>query len=193
METNSNNSEPQKNNERDAHAAENKQEAISSVEKAYEILLEDSNIQILISGTGNILNKQNAPTKGQISVWYNKATKNLVQLNDSEVDQCLDYRMPTMRSQYQLRRDRIRTGEVLIVDVEVRGRTGSTFLEDNRKGSHLTCAINFTDETQLRNILGESLANDIFSSDQLLTQKTGELLVMFLKRLVPDYCKSLIG
>lgn len=172
---------------------ENKQEALSPVEESYKIILQDPRIHVLINGTGNVLNKAGAPTKGQVSAWWNKDTQSLVALNDSQVDLCLDSLDPKMSSKYLLRKSPLKGGQVLILDVAVRGAPGNKFLEDNRNGCHLTCAIHFTDEAQIRDVLGKELSDTMFSGEQLLTQKTGELLNLFLKRLVPDYYENVVG
>lgn len=171
---------------------ENKQEALSPVEQSYKIILQDPRIHVLINGTGNILNKNGAPTKGQLSAWWNKDTQSLIALNDSQVDLCLDSLDPKMSSKYFLRESTLKGGQVLILDVAVRGLPGNKFLEDNRNGCHLTCAIHFTDQAQIRDVLGKELSDIMFSGEQLLTQKTGELLHLFLKRLVPDYYENVV-
>lgn len=174
-------------------APENKQEAFSPVEESYKRILQDPRVHVLINGTGNILNKAGAPTKGQVSAWWNKDTQRMVAIDDPEVERCLDFLYPKNSSKYTLRKSTLKGGQVLILDVTVHGASGNKFLEENRTGCHLTSAIYFTDEAQIRDVLGEELSNTMFSEEELLTQKTGELLNLFLKRLVPDYYKNVIG
>jgi hypothetical protein len=174
-------------------APENKQEALSPVEESYKRILQDPRVHVLINGTGNILNREGAPTKGQVSAGWNKDTQSMVTIDDLDVERCLDFPYPKNSSKYTLRKSTLKGGQVLILDVTVHGASGNKFLEDNRTGCHLTSAIYFTDEAQIRDVLGEELSNTMFSEEELLTQKTGELLLLFLKRLVPDYYEKVVG